>query len=191
MTRFGSRLSRFVFVQTFGSKNMKRVGVILQRSSLILLLVCLPCWAILINSYNLLLLMHQDDEVARWVLSSLHWYWYLCVCFLHMCVSMYKTLKHCWRQTVSRHFLKAFNISINISSSVHYIFRIFIGNLCYIRQMSLSLKPPDSTGSTDTVFYTVFLLLYFSFCLFFRIAHLYMMAFLPAVPVSALNWNAP
>uniref|UniRef100_A0A8D3DGS8 Multidrug and toxin extrusion protein n=1 Tax=Scophthalmus maximus TaxID=52904 RepID=A0A8D3DGS8_SCOMX len=51
--------------QTFGSKNMKRVGVILQRSSLILLLFCLPCWAVLINSYNLLLLMHQEEEVAR------------------------------------------------------------------------------------------------------------------------------
>ncbi|KAM9348851.1 multidrug and toxin extrusion protein 1 [Symphorus nematophorus] len=51
--------------QTFGSKNLKRVGVILQRSSLILLLLCLPCWALLINSYNLLLLMQQEDEVAR------------------------------------------------------------------------------------------------------------------------------
>uniref|UniRef100_A0A671WRZ0 Multidrug and toxin extrusion protein n=1 Tax=Sparus aurata TaxID=8175 RepID=A0A671WRZ0_SPAAU len=50
--------------QTFGSKNMKRVGVILQRSLLILLLFCLPCWAILINSYNLLLLLHQKDEVG-------------------------------------------------------------------------------------------------------------------------------
>ncbi|CAK6953884.1 multidrug and toxin extrusion protein 1 isoform X2 [Scomber scombrus] len=51
--------------QTFGGKNMKRVGVILQRSSFILLLFCLPCWGILINSHNLLLIMHQDDEVAR------------------------------------------------------------------------------------------------------------------------------
>lgn len=51
--------------QTFGGKNMKRVGVILQRSSLILLLFCLPCWALLINSYNLLILMHQEEEVAR------------------------------------------------------------------------------------------------------------------------------
>lgn len=51
--------------QTFGSKNMKRVGVILQRSSLILLLFCLPCWGILINSHNLLLIMHQEEEVAR------------------------------------------------------------------------------------------------------------------------------
>lgn len=51
--------------QTFGSKNMKRVGVILQRSTLILLLFCLPCWGILINAQNLLLIMHQEDEVAR------------------------------------------------------------------------------------------------------------------------------
>ncbi|XP_071316837.1 multidrug and toxin extrusion protein 1 [Trachinotus anak] len=51
--------------QTFGSKNMKRVGVILQRSALILLLFCLPCWALLMNSQNLLLLMQQEDEVAR------------------------------------------------------------------------------------------------------------------------------
>ncbi|XP_029029290.1 multidrug and toxin extrusion protein 1 isoform X2 [Betta splendens] len=51
--------------QTFGSKNLKRVGVILQRSSLILLLFCLPCWALLINSQNLLLILQQEDEVAR------------------------------------------------------------------------------------------------------------------------------
>lgn len=51
--------------QTFGSKNLKRVGVILQRSTLILLLFCLPCWALLINSHNLLLMLHQKDEVAR------------------------------------------------------------------------------------------------------------------------------
>lgn len=51
--------------QTYGSKNMKRVGVVLQRSSIILLLFCLPCWALLINSYSLLRLLHQEDEVAR------------------------------------------------------------------------------------------------------------------------------
>ncbi|XP_077360996.1 multidrug and toxin extrusion protein 1 [Festucalex cinctus] len=51
--------------QTYGSKNLKRVGVILQRSSLILLLFCLPCWAVLINAHHLLLLMHQDRQVAR------------------------------------------------------------------------------------------------------------------------------
>lgn len=51
--------------QTFGSKNMKRVGTILQRSSVILLMFCLPCWGILINSYQLLISMHQEAEVAR------------------------------------------------------------------------------------------------------------------------------
>ncbi|XP_068456446.1 multidrug and toxin extrusion protein 1 [Clinocottus analis] len=51
--------------QTFGSKNMNRVGVILQRSSLILLLFCLPCWSLLVNTQNLLLLLHQEHEVAR------------------------------------------------------------------------------------------------------------------------------
>ncbi|XP_036444870.1 multidrug and toxin extrusion protein 1 [Colossoma macropomum] len=51
--------------QTFGSKNLKRVGEILQRSILILLLFCLPCWAILINSESILLAMQQEAEVAR------------------------------------------------------------------------------------------------------------------------------
>ncbi|KAJ0062039.1 hypothetical protein NL108_015279, partial [Boleophthalmus pectinirostris] len=51
--------------QTFGSKNMKQVGTILQKSSVILLLFCLPCWSILINSYSLLIAMHQGEEVAR------------------------------------------------------------------------------------------------------------------------------
>ncbi|XP_065137107.1 multidrug and toxin extrusion protein 1-like [Paramisgurnus dabryanus] len=51
--------------QTFGGKNMLRVGVILQRSVLILLLFCLPCWALLINTRPILLLLGQDPEVAR------------------------------------------------------------------------------------------------------------------------------
>ncbi|XP_061596608.1 multidrug and toxin extrusion protein 1 [Cololabis saira] len=51
--------------QTFGGKNLMRVGVILQRSVLILLLFCLPCWGLLINAHNILLLMHQEGEVAR------------------------------------------------------------------------------------------------------------------------------
>ncbi|KAI1903257.1 hypothetical protein AGOR_G00025350 [Albula goreensis] len=51
--------------QTFGSRNLKRVGVILQRSILILLLFCLPCWAILINAQSILLALQQEAEVAR------------------------------------------------------------------------------------------------------------------------------
>uniref|UniRef100_A0A3Q2DT67 Multidrug and toxin extrusion protein n=1 Tax=Cyprinodon variegatus TaxID=28743 RepID=A0A3Q2DT67_CYPVA len=49
--------------QTYGSGNMKRVGAILQKSILILLLFCLLCWALLVNSHNLLLLLHQEQEV--------------------------------------------------------------------------------------------------------------------------------
>lgn len=56
--------------QTYGSGNLKRVGVILQRGILILLLACFPCWAVLINTEPLLLAVRQNPEVAR--LSQLY-----------------------------------------------------------------------------------------------------------------------
>uniref|UniRef100_A0A671WRP8 Multidrug and toxin extrusion protein n=1 Tax=Sparus aurata TaxID=8175 RepID=A0A671WRP8_SPAAU len=56
--------------QTYGSGNLKRVGVILQRGVLILLLACFPCWAILINTQPILLAVRQSPEVAR--LSQLY-----------------------------------------------------------------------------------------------------------------------
>ncbi|XP_017347251.1 multidrug and toxin extrusion protein 1 isoform X2 [Ictalurus punctatus] len=51
--------------QTFGSGNLKRVGVIVQRTFLILMLACFPCWAILINTESLLIAVKQNPEVAR------------------------------------------------------------------------------------------------------------------------------
>ncbi|XP_041797190.1 multidrug and toxin extrusion protein 1 [Chelmon rostratus] len=51
--------------QTFGSRNLLRVGVILQRAILILILACFPCWAILINTEPILLAVKQEPEVAR------------------------------------------------------------------------------------------------------------------------------
>ncbi|XP_034557396.1 solute carrier family 47 member 4 [Notolabrus celidotus] len=51
--------------QTFGGKNLLRVGVILQRGIIILLLFCLPCWGLLMNAQALLLCMGQEPEVAR------------------------------------------------------------------------------------------------------------------------------
>ncbi|XP_005803125.1 multidrug and toxin extrusion protein 1-like [Xiphophorus maculatus] len=51
--------------QTYGSGNLKRVGVILQRGVLILLLACFPCWAVLINTEPLLLAVKQSPQVAR------------------------------------------------------------------------------------------------------------------------------
>ncbi|XP_028275489.1 multidrug and toxin extrusion protein 1-like isoform X2 [Parambassis ranga] len=51
--------------QTFGGKNLLRVGVILQRGIIILLLFCLPCWSLLINAQAILLCLGQDLEVTR------------------------------------------------------------------------------------------------------------------------------
>ncbi|XP_063002870.1 multidrug and toxin extrusion protein 1 [Elgaria multicarinata webbii] len=51
--------------QTYGGKNMKRVGTILQRGVLILLLSCFPCWAVFINTEQILLLIRQNPDVSR------------------------------------------------------------------------------------------------------------------------------
>ncbi|XP_041053264.1 multidrug and toxin extrusion protein 1-like isoform X2 [Carcharodon carcharias] len=51
--------------QTFGSKNLKRIGVILQRGILILMIACFPCWALFINTEHILLALHQSPEVAK------------------------------------------------------------------------------------------------------------------------------
>uniref|UniRef100_A0A8C8SFI0 Solute carrier family 47 member 1 n=1 Tax=Pelusios castaneus TaxID=367368 RepID=A0A8C8SFI0_9SAUR len=51
--------------QTFGGQNMKQVGTILQRGILILLLCCFPCWAVFVNTEQILLLFRQDPEVSR------------------------------------------------------------------------------------------------------------------------------
>ncbi|KAI7796016.1 multidrug and toxin extrusion protein 1 [Triplophysa rosa] len=50
--------------QTFGSNNLMRVGVILQRGILIILLACFPCWALLINTEPILLAVKQSPSVA-------------------------------------------------------------------------------------------------------------------------------
>ncbi|KAM6049080.1 multidrug and toxin extrusion protein 2-like [Chlamydotis macqueenii] len=51
--------------QTYGGKNLKQVGTILQRGILILLLCCFPCWALFVNTERILLLIQQDPEVSR------------------------------------------------------------------------------------------------------------------------------
>uniref|UniRef100_A0A8C9CSH5 Multidrug and toxin extrusion protein n=1 Tax=Phocoena sinus TaxID=42100 RepID=A0A8C9CSH5_PHOSS len=52
-------------VSSFGAKNLKRVGIVLQRSILVLMLCCFPCWALLLNTESLLLFLKQDPEVSR------------------------------------------------------------------------------------------------------------------------------
>ncbi|XP_043574138.1 multidrug and toxin extrusion protein 1-like [Chiloscyllium plagiosum] len=56
--------------QTYGSKNLKRIGVILQRGILILLIACFPCWALFINIEHILLAFKQSPAVAK--LSQLY-----------------------------------------------------------------------------------------------------------------------
>ncbi|XP_062408856.1 multidrug and toxin extrusion protein 1 isoform X2 [Sardina pilchardus] len=51
--------------QTFGSGNVKRVGVILQRAILILLLACVLSWTILLNTEPILLAIGQDPHVVK------------------------------------------------------------------------------------------------------------------------------
>ncbi|CAH2222680.1 multidrug and toxin extrusion 2-like [Pelobates cultripes] len=51
--------------QTYGSKNLKRIGTILQRGIIILMLFCFPCWAIFINIEHILLLFKHNPDIAR------------------------------------------------------------------------------------------------------------------------------
>uniref|UniRef100_A0A8C5VNV6 Solute carrier family 47 member 1 n=1 Tax=Microcebus murinus TaxID=30608 RepID=A0A8C5VNV6_MICMU len=52
-------------IATFGSRNLKHVGVVLQRGALVLLLCCFPCWALFLNTQHILLLFRQDPDVSR------------------------------------------------------------------------------------------------------------------------------
>ncbi|XP_077331950.1 multidrug and toxin extrusion protein 1-like isoform X2 [Lithobates pipiens] len=51
--------------QIYGGRNLKLVGIIMQRGTLILLLFCFPCWALFLNTEPILLLFRQDPEVSR------------------------------------------------------------------------------------------------------------------------------
>ncbi|KAL7986906.1 hypothetical protein Chor_005825 [Crotalus horridus] len=63
---------REVTANTYGSKNVKRVGIILQRGILILLLFCFPCWALFVNTEQILLLFRQDPEINPHLRHDLH-----------------------------------------------------------------------------------------------------------------------
>ncbi|XP_018422770.1 PREDICTED: multidrug and toxin extrusion protein 1-like [Nanorana parkeri] len=51
--------------QSYGGRNLKLVGTILQRGILILLLFCFPCWALFLNTEPILLLFRQNPDVSR------------------------------------------------------------------------------------------------------------------------------
>ena len=56
--------------QAFGARNYRLVGVVLQRGVWILGLTCILAWSLWVNSELLLLLVQQEKNVARYVLSK-------------------------------------------------------------------------------------------------------------------------
>ena len=63
--------------QAFGARNYRLVGVVLQRGVWILGLTCILAWSLWVNSELLLLLVHQEKNVARYVLSKETYSWHL------------------------------------------------------------------------------------------------------------------
>ncbi|XP_064642771.1 multidrug and toxin extrusion protein 1-like [Lineus longissimus] len=53
-----------LFSQTFGAGNNKEIGLVLQRAMLIMLLCCLPCWALHLNTESILVLLGQEREIC-------------------------------------------------------------------------------------------------------------------------------
>nr|XP_019923872.2 multidrug and toxin extrusion protein 2 isoform X1 [Crassostrea gigas] len=54
-----------LFSQIQGSGNKEELGVVLQKGTLIMLLCCFPCCAILLNTDLICRLVGQDEEVSR------------------------------------------------------------------------------------------------------------------------------
>ncbi|KAL3847024.1 hypothetical protein ACJMK2_017960, partial [Sinanodonta woodiana] len=54
-----------LFPQTYGSVNKTKVGIILQRSVLILMMCCLPCFGLFLNTEHLLNVIGQDPIIAK------------------------------------------------------------------------------------------------------------------------------
>ncbi|KAI6655768.1 hypothetical protein LOD99_1910 [Oopsacas minuta] len=50
--------------QAYGGKNYRLVGVYFQRAIMLCLLVCFPIWALWLNAESILILLHQDKDVA-------------------------------------------------------------------------------------------------------------------------------
>ncbi|XP_077422938.1 multidrug and toxin extrusion protein 1-like isoform X2 [Vanacampus margaritifer] len=109
--------------QTYGAGNLQRVGVILQRAILILILTCFPCWALLINTESILLVLGQEPEVAS--LSQLYVKIFmpsLPAAFLYELQSRYlQNQGIVWPQVITGFVVNLFNTLLN------YIF-IFVLN---------------------------------------------------------------
>ena len=51
--------------QAYGAKNPRRMGILLQRSIVILLVLSMPILSVWLNAENVLLVFRQDAQVAR------------------------------------------------------------------------------------------------------------------------------
>ncbi|KAG8587611.1 hypothetical protein GDO81_005721 [Engystomops pustulosus] len=101
--------------QTYGGQNVKRVGIILQRGILILLLCCFPCWAIFINTEQVLLLCRQNPDVARltqkYVMVFIP---ALPVVFLYQLQTRYlQSQGIIWPQVITGFAVNLFNVAVN------------------------------------------------------------------------------
>uniref|UniRef100_A0A4W6C1I1 Multidrug and toxin extrusion protein n=1 Tax=Lates calcarifer TaxID=8187 RepID=A0A4W6C1I1_LATCA len=111
--------------QTYGSGNLKRVGVILQRGVLILLMACFPCWAVLINTEPLLLAVKQSPEV-----NVLSWSDFLFYVFSLQAAFMYQLQGRylqnqgiIWPQVITGAIANVLNAIINYI----FLFRLDLG----------------------------------------------------------------
>ncbi|CAH1777792.1 unnamed protein product [Owenia fusiformis] len=60
--------------QTYGSANKKRVGVIIQRGTIIIMLFCFPCWALYCNTESIMKVVGLDTEVAEYAAKYCLWF---------------------------------------------------------------------------------------------------------------------
>ena len=51
--------------QAYGARNYRLVGIYFQRAIILCFLVCFPIWALWLNAESILILIHQDAQVAR------------------------------------------------------------------------------------------------------------------------------
>ncbi|XP_063751412.1 multidrug and toxin extrusion protein 1-like isoform X1 [Eleginops maclovinus] len=136
--------------QTYGSGNLKRVGVILQRGVLILLLACFPCWALLINTQPILLAVRQSAEVAR--LSQLYVKIFmpaLPAAFMYQLQASYlRNQGIMWPQVISGAMGNILNVIIN------YIF---------LKHLDLGITGSAAANAISQYSLAVFLFVYISF----------------------------
>ena len=109
--------------QAYGGKNYRLVGVYFQRAILLTLLACFPIWALWLNAEPILLLLHQDTEVAVITGKYLR---ILCVAkpavILYILSTKFLQTQNVVVPTI---FLTAFGNIVNVFC--HYIFVVRLG----------------------------------------------------------------